>query len=31
MPDSLAERLGDFDGSFTLRWHDDEPPAEVEE
>ena len=31
MPDTLAERLGDFDGSFTLRWHDDEPPAEVEE
>jgi hypothetical protein len=31
MPDSLAERLGDFDGSFVLRWHDDEPPAEVEE
>ena len=31
MPESLAERLSDFDGNFALRWHDDEPPAEVEE
>lgn len=31
MPDSLAEKLGDFWGTFTLRWSDSEPPAEVEE
>lgn len=31
MPDTLAEWLGEREGSFTLRWHDDEPPAEVEE
>jgi len=31
MPDSLVELLGDWDGTFTLRWHDSEPPAEVEE
>lgn len=30
MPDSLAETLHDFDGSYTLRWHEDEPPAKVE-